>query len=108
MGKIIECVFLRFINLDAEGPLINFPDDQSQLTNAAPTFKWTSSENAVFKCGIDNSFNLQDCGEGLTGSWTGKNIPDGSHVFIVVGTDELGNQGQYAQIRFTVGQSLML
>ena len=74
------------------------------MTKSNPTFSWSSSETANFTCGIDNSFNLVDCGHGLYGQWTGKNIPDGEHVFIVSGTDKFGNQGPYAQHRFTVGE----
>ena len=84
--------------------MITFPTDQPKLTKSNPSFTWTSSESATFKCGIDNSFNLQDCGEGIKGQWTKTNIPDGQHVFIVIGTDDLGNQGPYAQHRFTVGE----
>ena len=52
------------------------------MTKSNPTFSWSSSEAANFTCGIDNSFNLVDCGHGLNGQWTGKNIPDGEHVFV--------------------------
>ena len=45
-----------------------------------------------------------DCKNGSSGQWTGENIPDGRHVFIVIGTDKFGNWGRHAQHTFTVGK----
>jgi hypothetical protein len=83
---------------------VTFPAGQPRVTNSKPIFRWKSSENASFQCGIDNSFNLVECGQGINGHWTGSNIPDGQHVFIVIGKDDFGNWGRYAQHRFTVGE----
>ncbi|CAB3983302.1 Hypothetical predicted protein [Paramuricea clavata] len=92
--------------VDADGPEVTFPPGQPSVTKSSPTFRWTSSEPANFKCGIDNSFNLVDCNNGSSGQWTGENIPDGQHVFIVIGTDKFGNWGPYAQHRFTVDNTV--
>ena len=43
-----------------------------------------------FKCSLDNE-NYKNCGEGRSGEWTGKNIPDGQHVFTIKGVDKDGN-----------------
>ncbi|XP_028410633.1 uncharacterized protein LOC114533322 [Dendronephthya gigantea] len=91
---------------DGDGPVISFPPDTPKVTKSNPTFRWTSSEDADFKCGVDNSFNLVDCGDGANGRWTGENIPDGSHVFIVYGTDSFNNRGPYAQHRFEVDNTV--
>jgi hypothetical protein len=43
-----------------------------------------------FECSLDNE-QFKSCGEGLTGKWTGINIPHGRHNFRVKGTDNFGN-----------------
>lgn len=69
------------------------------------TLQWTSSESAKFKCGIDDDrFELMDCGEGTSGQWTGKNLPDGKFKFVVYGTDDRNNRGPTAGHKFTVGK----
>ena len=89
---------------DSEGPKISFPIDQPKTTKQNPTFTWTSSEPAKFKCGLDNSFNLVDCDQGTSGQRTFKDIPDGHHLFLVYGVDEMNNRGPFAQHDFTVGE----
>ena len=39
-----------------------------EVTKDNPQLRWTSSEPAWFRCGVDNSANLVDCGKGLTGT----------------------------------------
>ena len=79
------------------------------FTKNNPSFNWTSSELAKFKCALDDGQSLGqsdfvDCGEGNTGQWTGENIPDGVYRFLVYGTDNMKNRGPVAQHTFTVGE----
>ena len=43
-----------------------------------------------FQCSLDDG-RFERCGEGVTGQWTGRNIPHGRHNFKVTGTDNIGN-----------------
>ncbi len=50
-----------------------------------------------FECSLDDK-QFKPCGEGLTGQWTGTNVPDGRHNFKVKGTDSNGNEVE-AEVR---------
>ena len=94
--------------VDTAGPKISFSSNLPRTTKRNPTFTWTSSESAKFKCGIDNSYKLVDCDQGTSGRWTGENVQDGSHVFIVYGVDGMNNRGENARHRFIVGKYVQL
>lgn len=64
------------------------------LQTSSPTIKWTSSEEVQFKCTLDDGRPF-DCGDGQTGSWTGSNLPDGAHKFLIEGKDEVLNTGKH-------------
>ena len=90
---------------DTTGPKISFPAGQPTLTRSNPTFRWTSSEPATFKCAFDGGqFNIQDCGDGISGRWTRTNIPDGEYKLLVYGTDDTNNRGPTAEHKFVVGK----
>ena len=47
-----------------------------------------------FKCSLDYR-TFFDCGEGVTGTWTGNDLPDGRHSFIIEGKDKTENSGRH-------------
>lgn len=53
---------------------------------------------------MENSFNEVDCGDGMTGSWTGNRVPDGPHKFLVYGVDRMNNRGPVSELEFNVGE----
>lgn len=95
--------FQASIVLDSNGPDITF-GDQPTDTQSSPTFTWSSSEPARFKCRMENSFEEVDCGRGTYGLWTGNKIPDGPHKFLVYGMDKMNNRGPVAELEFNVGE----
>ena len=96
---------MTVIYLDSVGPKISFLSNQPTSTRSSPTIRWTSSENARFKCAIDNGQRqFVDCGEGFSGEWTGTNLPDGVTRFLVYGVDKTNNQGPTSEHQFTVGK----
>lgn len=101
-------IYPFIFNVDATGPKISFPDNQPTLTKNNPSFKWTSSEPGIFKCalGKNGQVNFVECGNGLSGQWTGSNIPDGAYKFLVYGTDDMKNRGPTAEHKFVVGKLL--
>jgi hypothetical protein len=52
---------------------------------------------------MESSFNEVDCGNGMTSSWSGNQIPDGPHKLLVYGVDDMNNQGPVAEFQFNVG-----
>ena len=68
-----------------------------------PSFTFVSNENAKFKCAIDDTRLYEPCGEGLTGKYTARNVPDGRHAFFVQGTDKY-NVGPHVRFLFTIGK----
>ena len=96
-------------HLDSTGPKISFPANQPVVTKNNPTFRWTSSEPAKFKCALDSDqFNERDCGDGTSSHWTGTNIPDGHYKLLVYGTDDMNNKGPTAEHKFIVGKSIRM
>ncbi len=89
--------------LDGTGPKISFPSDLPVQTKNNPSFTWTSSEPATFKCAV-NGGQFVDCGNGTNGKWTGFNIPDGPYKLFVYGTDDMNNRGRTEQHKFIVGE----
>ncbi|CAB4028569.1 Hypothetical predicted protein [Paramuricea clavata] len=101
-GPLAELQF----NVDSTGPKISFPANQPVVTKNNPTFRWTSSEAAKFKCALDNGHvNELDCGDGTSSHWTGTNIPDGHYKLLVYGTDDMNNRGPTAEHKFIVDNS---
>ena len=66
-------------------------------------FRWTSSEEVSFKCGIDDPTRFVDCGSGRTGTWPTPQLRDGQHTFYLVALDTVGNKASL-QKTFTVGK----
>lgn len=65
----------------------------SDLKTSSPTIRWTANEDVSFKCSLDDG-PLFGCGDGKTGSWTGTNVVDGPHTFLIEGRDAIGNTGR--------------
>jgi hypothetical protein len=64
----------------------------TDLQTATPTIQWTSSEDVNFKCSLDGG-RFFYCGNGTTGSWTGTNLIDGRHKFVIQAEDPVRNTG---------------
>ena len=79
--------------LDNTAPTIVL-ESTTDLKTATPTITWTSSEDVDFKCSLDGG-QLFDCGSGTTGSWTGSNLVDGPHKFVIEGKDAIRNTGRH-------------
>jgi hypothetical protein len=75
--------------LDGTPPVVTFSQPPA-LTNDVALIKWTSNENAVFHCSLDNGAYV-DCGEGISSQWIGAALEDGEHTLKVRGTDDAGN-----------------
>ncbi len=65
-------------------------ESKPAINSSNPAIQWSSNEDAKFQCSLDNRafFN---CGQGTTGMWTGSNLVDGPHTFIIEGKDETDN-----------------
>ena len=66
-------------------------------------FKWTSEE-ATFECALDLKSAATPCGRGTTGQKRLFNLPIGTRVFYVRGTDNAGNVGQFVPHSWSVGE----
>ena len=79
--------------LDSTAPRISItsPLDPS---SSSPTIEWKSTEPVKFSCTFDDG-QATDCGDGTTGSWTGRNVPDGSRKLVIEGKDIVGNFGRF-------------
>ena len=53
-------------------------------------FRWNAPTTMTFECSLDDGM-YKPCGQGQTGQWTGRNVPDGQHNFKVKATDSVGN-----------------
>ena len=47
-----------------------------------------------FQCSLDYRAFFE-CGQGTTGVWTGDNVEDGPHTFIIEGKDVMDNNGRH-------------
>lgn len=50
----------------------------------------------MFQCSLDYQAYF-DCGEGTSSSWTGNNLDDGPHSFVVIARDEMDNSGRHTR-----------
>lgn len=82
-----------FWYLDYTAPRIRITS-QPDSSSPSPTIGWSSTEDVEFECSFDDG-EFFDCGDGTTGSWTGKNVPDGPHAFVIQGKDKVGNTGRF-------------
>ena len=89
--------------LDTTPPKIQVSGD-SEYSTSNPSFTWTSSEEATFECAVDNTLLYEPCGKGISGLFTAKNVPSGSHALFVRGKDGVGNYGPHVQYPFLVGR----
>ena len=89
-------------HLDAVSPIITF-NNPSTTTGRSPEFTWRSSERAVFECSFDGG-RFESCGSGMNGRWRQNNVPDGSHVFSVRGTDDVANVGEPTVHTWIIGK----
>ena len=99
--------FIRnFRFLDKDKPEIEFLPNQPTVSDADITLLWktTSPKSAQFECALDNVRDMQPCGEGITGSWTGTDIPNGDHTLYVRAKDSFGDYGQIKTHSWRVGK----
>ena len=78
-------------------------DSTDKSTTSSPRFSWTSDEKATFECAIQGVTDFEDCGSGTSGTWTGRNVPDGKRTFLVRARDPFGNQNDPYSFPFEVG-----
>lgn len=100
---VTEHCFIFYVT-DSDGPEITFNDHPKKF-RSNPTLTWSSSEPANFKCRMENSLEGFDCGNGMTGQFTGNKIPDGPHKLFVYGVDDMNNIGDVKELQFHIGQS---
>ena len=81
--------FHFFFYSDNTPPKITI-ESKPAINSSNPAIQWSSNEDAKFQCSLDNRafFN---CGQGTTGMWTGSNLVDGPHTFVIEGKDETDN-----------------
>lgn len=92
-------------SLETIDPVIKFMQP-SNISNNYPVLVWRSTVEMFFECSLDN-MAYQACGKGKGGTWTGDNIPDGAHVFMVRGTDRNGNIIDEIAFEWTVSRGIM-
>ena len=90
------------IVLDTRGPILTYTSSNPPSINQRQVIRWTSNEQASFKCTLDGV--TTDCGKGRTGEFTSSNLPDGRHTFEVYGVDDLGNQGTPQTVSWSKGK----
>lgn len=78
-----------FIISDTTPAVVTFAEQPKQ-TNGVTLIRWTSNENVVFHCSLDN-LPYTTCGEGLISQWIGRSLADGKHTLKVRATDDAGN-----------------
>lgn len=89
--------------LDKKGPGLSITSSNPVKTNnKQQTFRWTSTEPAIFKCTLNG--RAVDCGQGTNGQFTTPTLPDGQHTFQVNAVDNLGNKGTPQTVRWTTGE----
>lgn len=88
---------------------MTFSENSSkESTTSSPRFFWTSDEPAQFECAIQGVTSFEDCGSGTSGTWTGKNVPDGRQTFLVRARDLYGNRNRNpARFPFEIGMFFM-
>ena len=88
--------------------MITFSKDSTDKSvTSSPRVSWTSDEEAdTFECAIKGLTSFEQCGSGLKGSWTGTNVPDGKHTFLVRARDAYDNQNEPYSFPFEVGMLL--
>ena len=91
--------------LDNKAPVVTFSEDSTdKSTTSSPSFSWTSDEPADFECAIQGVTAFEKCGTGTSGTWTGRNVPDGRRrIFLVRARDPYGNQNEPYAFPFEVG-----
>ena len=107
LNKIVVQIFIKpspFRRLDNIAPVVTFSSDStSTSTTGNPRFSWTSDEPADFDCAIQGVTDFEKCGNGTSGSWTGRNVPDGKRTFLVRAQDPYGNENDPYTLPFEVG-----
>ena len=78
-----------------------------RTSNPRATFRWRTSEDAKYKCYLNNEISPIDCGRGRNGEFTTDSLPDKKHEFSVVATDELGNSAPVVNATWTVGRAFV-
>ena len=92
---------------DKTKPQVEFLPNQPKISDSDITLHWRTKTNirSSFGCSLDNPNDMKPCGVGKTGSWTGRNIPDGKHTLYVHGIDSFGNAGDVKTHNWRVGKS---
>jgi hypothetical protein len=67
-------------------------------------FSWSSNEDAVYQCAIDDPRRLFKCGSGRASTWRTPPLSDGEHAFYLIALDTVGNKASPKRNTFTVGE----
>ena len=70
----------------------------------APVFSWSSDEDAIYQCAIDDLLTLFNCGSGKNGTWRSPPLNDEEHTFYLLAQDTVGNEASPVTKTFTVGE----
>ena len=93
-----------FFPLDSTPPYVRYASQPPEVSKDTVVFKWISTETASFECALDDKSKASRCGSGTTGEKRLTNLPKGTRVFYVRGTDNAGNVGQFVSHYWTVGE----
>lgn len=75
------------------------------VTGKRVRFRWRSDEIADFYCAHEQFDDLVKCGSAsLKGNHIEANLPEGKHLFWVLGVDDVGNRGEPLQHEWVVGK----
>ena len=99
MNRIIVD-YIVFV-LDGTPPVVTFINPPGK-TNNSPQLTWRSTEQATFECSLDNEPYV-NCGSGVRGQWSQRNLREGEHTLSVRGTDLAGNTGRETSHTWIVG-----
>ena len=100
ISSLIPCCF--FVIPDGIVPRLTFINAPVK-TSGSPIFSWRSTEQATFKCSLDNGI-FEDCGSGTSGTWKKEGLGDGRHALRVKAIDSVGNEGPSVTHIWTVGK----
>ena len=106
MNKVFLYSNLEYIYLpDNNPPKVTISESfPTKTSNPVSVVRWTSDENARFKCYVDDPKNQVPCGYGKTGEWRTPRVPDGEHTFFLTAVDTLGNKGPTLSRKWFVGK----
>ena len=104
MYIVLQKINAMIYNSDNTPPLLSWRKKPAAVTGKRVKFRWKSNEIADFYCAHEKINDLKRCGNAsLKGNWIEENLPEGKHLFWVLGVDDVGNRGKPLAHEWVVG-----